>query len=62
MDKLVSQDVKAISMGALDQMNLDLLQCEVFASKINIPNLDSETLILCFQDLRQVEREKANQL
>ena len=30
--------------------------CLVFASKINIANLDSETLLLCFQDLRQVQR------
>ncbi|CAF0753822.1 unnamed protein product [Adineta ricciae] len=51
---LLSQDVKAISFGALEQMSLDLMQCEVFASKINIANLDSETLLLCFQDLRQL--------
>lgn len=28
MNKIVSQDVRAISMGALEQMNLDLMQCE----------------------------------
>lgn len=67
--------MKAISFGALDQMSLDLMQCEssidllknlqikilfylVFASKINIANLDSETLLLCFQDLRQVIKDK----
>jgi hypothetical protein len=55
-------------------MSLDLMQCEgeiwflgkdsydifllVFASKINISNLDSETLLLCFQDLRQVKYKR----
>ncbi|CAF1068476.1 unnamed protein product, partial [Rotaria sordida] len=53
-EKILSQDVKAISFGALEQMSLDLMQCEVFASKVNIPNLDGETLLLCFQDLRQL--------
>lgn len=28
----------------------------VFASKVNIPNLDGDTLLLCFQDLRQVRK------
>ncbi|CAF3809641.1 unnamed protein product, partial [Adineta steineri] len=51
---ILSPDVKALSFGALEQMSLDLMQCEVFASKINIANLDSETLLLCFQDLRQL--------
>jgi hypothetical protein len=67
---IVSPEVKALSLGALEQMSLDLMQCEgepfererslihclalVFASKINIANMDSETLLLCFQDLRQV--------
>ncbi|CAF1230429.1 unnamed protein product [Didymodactylos carnosus] len=54
MNILLSQDVKAISPGALQQFSLDLIQCEVFASCIQIPNLDSETLLLCFQDLRQL--------
>ncbi|CAF3848665.1 unnamed protein product [Rotaria magnacalcarata] len=54
MDKILSAEVKAISLGALEQMSLDLMQCEVFASKANIANLDSETLLLCFQDLRQL--------
>ncbi|CAF3446362.1 unnamed protein product [Rotaria sp. Silwood1] len=53
-EKILSSDVKAISFGALEQMSLDLMQCEVFASKVNIPNLDGETLLLCFQDLRQL--------
>ncbi|UJR27102.1 hypothetical protein I4U23_008402 [Adineta vaga] len=51
---LLSSDVKAISFGALEQMSLDLMQCEIFASKINFGNSDSETLLLCFQDLRQL--------
>lgn len=54
IDVLISPEVKAISFGALEQMSLDLMQCEVFATKINIPNLHSETLLLCFQDLRQL--------
>ncbi|CAF3177319.1 unnamed protein product [Rotaria socialis] len=54
IDKILSAEVKAISLGALEQMSLDLMQCEVFASKVNIANLDSETLLLCFQDLRQL--------
>jgi len=54
INHILSADVKAISFGALEQMSLDLMQCEVFATKINIPNLDSETLLLCFQDIRQL--------
>ncbi|CAF0791891.1 unnamed protein product [Didymodactylos carnosus] len=54
MNILLSPDVKAISLGALQQFELDLMQCEVFASCIQIPNWDNSTLLLYFQDLRQL--------
>lgn len=44
-----------------DNDNDEFLSFVVFASKINISNLDSETLLLCFQDLRQVN-ERDNEL
>ena len=42
MDLLLSDDVKSISMGALQQVNLDVIQCE---RKLPIISLDNVILI-----------------
>ncbi len=46
------------SIDLLKNLQIKILFYLVFASKINIANLDSETLLLCFQDLRQVIKDK----
>jgi hypothetical protein len=50
-------------MRMLDKLIMCKFQIKIslslgFASKINISNLDSGTLVLCFQDLRQVTEQK----
>lgn len=54
MNFLLDEDVKAISMGALEQFNLDLLQCEFFASSEPVKGFEDNVLQLCFAELRQL--------
>nr|CAG4643034.1 EOG090X01NK [Ilyocryptus agilis] len=54
MNLLMSDDVKQISMGALQQFNLDVLQCEQFAASEPVPGLEDGTLLSTFLDLRQL--------
>ncbi|XP_053203793.1 exocyst complex component 6B-like [Panonychus citri] len=51
---LLDEDVKAISMGALEQFNLDLLQCEFFANSEPVKGFEDNTLQMCFAELRQL--------
>ncbi|XP_015795974.1 exocyst complex component 6B isoform X2 [Tetranychus urticae] len=51
---LLDEDVKAISMGALEQFNLDLLQCEFFASSEPVKGFEDNALQMCFAELRQL--------
>ena len=51
---LMSPDVKAISNGALDQFNLDIIQCEVFSAKDLVEGLDKDTLSMAFAELRYI--------
>ncbi|PAV62595.1 hypothetical protein WR25_26425 isoform B [Diploscapter pachys] len=51
---LMSPEVKAISNGALDQFNLDIIQCEVFSAKDLVEGLDKDTLSMAFAELRQL--------
>ena len=49
IDRLLSPEVRAISYGALEQMSLDLMQCESeikIISSIQIITISS----LCFED------------
>ena len=52
MNLLMDDNVKAISIGALQQMDLDLVQCEMFASSEPVPGMEEGVLVLCFSDLR----------
>lgn len=51
---LLSGDVKQISTGALQQISLDLMQCEVFAGSDPVPGLKEGELIKYFAELRQL--------
>ncbi|XP_058043855.1 exocyst complex component 6 isoform X7 [Ahaetulla prasina] len=53
MQMLLDSDLKQISMGAIQQFNLDVIQCELFASSEPVPGFHGETLQLAFIDLRQ---------
>nr|CAG4650760.1 EOG090X01NK [Simocephalus serrulatus]SVE94087.1 EOG090X01NK [Simocephalus serrulatus] len=54
MDLLLSDDVKSVSMGALQQVNLDVIQCEQFAASEPVPGFEDGTLLSSFLDLRQL--------
>lgn len=49
---LLTQDFRIISTGALEQFNLDVLQCEVFTSRCPVPGFDQHTLPMTFSTLR----------
>ncbi|XP_026683754.1 exocyst complex component 6 [Diaphorina citri] len=51
---MLSEDVKQISMGALQQINLDTIQCEQFAASDPVPGLEDGVLLHYFAHLRQV--------
>lgn len=51
---LVSEDVKQISMGALQQVNLDTIQCEQFAASEPVVGLPEGILLQYFSQLRQL--------
>ncbi|KRX94004.1 Exocyst complex component 6, partial [Trichinella pseudospiralis] len=54
VDILVDPAVKQISMGALEQVNLDVMQFEQFVSRCQIAGAQDSTLILTFVDIRQM--------
>uniref|UniRef100_A0A2I3SZQ0 Exocyst complex component n=1 Tax=Pan troglodytes TaxID=9598 RepID=A0A2I3SZQ0_PANTR len=54
MQMLLDSELKQISMGAVQQFNLDVIQCELFASSEPVPGFQGDTLQLAFIDLRQV--------
>ncbi|EMP42139.1 Exocyst complex component 6 [Chelonia mydas] len=53
MQMLLDSELKQISMGAVQQFNLDVIQCELFASSEPVPGFHGDTLQLAFIDLRQ---------
>ncbi|XP_018055807.1 PREDICTED: exocyst complex component 6 isoform X2 [Atta colombica] len=54
LDILISEDVKQISMGALQQVNLDTIQCEQFAASEPVVGLPEGSLLQYFSQLRQL--------
>ncbi|CAI9733086.1 exocyst complex component 6B-like isoform X1 [Octopus vulgaris] len=54
MDFVMDNDVKQVTMGALQQFNLDLIQCEQFAASDPVSGFNDGTLLLAFADLRQL--------
>lgn len=55
-DLLLSPDVKAISVGALEQFSLDVMQCEMFTARCPVAGFDHNTLPMTFAHLRLVGR------
>ncbi|XP_053314068.1 exocyst complex component 6B isoform X2 [Spea bombifrons] len=51
---LLEAEVKQITMGALQQFNLDVKECEGFAKSGPVPGFQGDTLQLAFIDLRQL--------
>ncbi|KAL4660945.1 exocyst complex component 6B isoform X2 [Arapaima gigas] len=51
---LLESDVRQVSMGALQQFNLDVKECERFARAGPVPGFQGDTLLLAFIDLRQL--------
>lgn len=49
---LLSPDVKALSTGALEQFNLDVMQCEMFTARCPVAGFDDTTLPMTFAHLR----------
>ena len=56
MSMLMNENVKAISLGVLQQIDLDLCQCEQFAASEPIKGLEvSQMLILLEYDLGRAD-------
>lgn len=51
---MLSDDVKQLTMGALQQINLDTIQCEQFAASEPVPGLEEGVLLQYFAHLRQL--------
>lgn len=51
---LMNIEIKQISMGALNQLNLDLLQCELFAASEPVRGLQQDELLARFGKLREL--------
>uniref|UniRef100_A0A671RUR0 Exocyst complex component n=1 Tax=Sinocyclocheilus anshuiensis TaxID=1608454 RepID=A0A671RUR0_9TELE len=51
---LLEADVRQVSMGALQQFNVDVKECEKFARAGPVPGFQGDTLLLAFIDLRQL--------
>ena len=54
MGFLMDEEVKCVSMGALVQFNLDLVQCEAFAQSEPVRGFEDGDLEMCFAELRQL--------
>lgn len=54
MNFLMEEEIKCISLGALQQFNLDLIQCELFASSEPVKGFEEGALQMCFTELRQL--------
>ncbi|XP_039607862.1 exocyst complex component 6B isoform X3 [Polypterus senegalus] len=51
---LLQSDIKQISLGALQQFNIDVTECENFARAGPVPGFQGDTLLLAFINLRQL--------
>lgn len=54
LDLLLCDEVKQLSIGALHQINLDLMQCEIFADSEPVPGLQKNELTKFFDKIRQL--------
>lgn len=51
---VLSDDVKQITVGAIQQISLDLMQCELFAASDPVPGLKEGELSKYFSEIRQL--------
>ncbi|XP_070210357.1 exocyst complex component 6B-like [Littorina saxatilis] len=51
---LLDNDIRQLTIGALQQFNLDIMQCEQFAESEPVPGSNDGTLQMAFCDLRQL--------
>ncbi|XP_060524223.1 exocyst complex component 6 [Cylas formicarius] len=51
---MMNNETKQVSMGALNQFNLDLLQCEQFAASEPVKGLQQDELLSYFSKLREI--------
>lgn len=54
LNLLLSDDIKQLSMGALNQLNLDVIQCELFAASEPVGKTDDPDFSQHFAPLRQL--------
>ncbi|KAI1303067.1 Exocyst complex component 6B [Halotydeus destructor] len=54
MNFLMDEEEKCVSSGALEQFNLDLIQCELFAAGDPVKGFEDGALHACFAELRQL--------
>ncbi|KAL8624105.1 hypothetical protein ACOMHN_036108 [Nucella lapillus] len=54
MGFLLDNDIRQLTLGALQQFNLDIIECEQFANFEFVPGSNDGTLQLAFCDLRQL--------
>lgn len=57
---LLEPGVRQVSSGALDQLNLDVIQCEQFAAGEPVPGLREGELLQHFASLRYLLHHKLN--
>ncbi|XP_043207003.1 exocyst complex component 6B-like [Amphibalanus amphitrite] len=51
---LLGEEARQLSTGALQQLNLDVIQCEQFAASEPVAGFEEGALLMCFADLRQL--------
>uniref|UniRef100_A0AC35TTS5 Exocyst complex component 6 n=1 Tax=Rhabditophanes sp. KR3021 TaxID=114890 RepID=A0AC35TTS5_9BILA len=51
---ILSASVKSVSVGAIEQFSLDVLQCEIFTMRCPVPGFEDESLSMTFLSLRQL--------
>ncbi|KAL7631910.1 UNVERIFIED_CONTAM: hypothetical protein RMT77_017789 [Armadillidium vulgare] len=54
LDMLLNENVKQMTLAALEQLNLDVIQCEQFAASEPVEGFEEGALLMYFSDLRQL--------
>ncbi|XP_059475480.1 exocyst complex component 6 isoform X2 [Neocloeon triangulifer] len=51
---LLQEEVRQVSLGALSQLNLDIIQCEQFAASEPVPGIEEDACLQYFAEMRQL--------
>uniref|UniRef100_H2YEW8 Exocyst complex component n=1 Tax=Ciona savignyi TaxID=51511 RepID=H2YEW8_CIOSA len=54
MELVLDKDIKVVTMAALQQFNLDVMQCELFSNSEPVPGFRDGALQMSFVELRQL--------